>query len=77
MVSDLDEGRTVTKHEKELIAALEGDIQKWEFVARYFEHSVNEIELMGGKTISGRDYALGLYHQIAEHHALIGKVKKG
>jgi len=33
MVSDLDEGGPVTKHEKELIAALEGDIQKWEFVA--------------------------------------------
>ena len=67
----------MTKHEKELIAALEADIQKWEFVARYFEHSVNEIELMDGKKISGRDYALGLYHQIGEHHALIGKVKKG
>ena len=67
----------MTKNEKELIAALEADIQKWEFVARYFEHSVNEIEAMGGKKISGRDYALDLYHQIAEHRALIGKVKKG
>jgi hypothetical protein len=67
----------VTKNERELIAALEADIQKWEFVASYFEHSVNEIDAMGGKKISGRDYALDLYHQIAERRALIGKVKKG
>ena len=67
----------MTKNEKELIAALEADIQKWEFVASYFEHSVNEIDSMDGKKISGRDYALDLYHQIAERRALIGKVKKG
>ena len=67
----------MTKNEKELVAALEADNQKWEFVASYFEHSVNEIEATGGKKISGRDYALDLYHQIAERRALIGKVKKG
>ncbi len=67
----------MTNNEKELVAALEADIQKWEFVAGYFEHSVDEIDLFDGKKMSGMDYARGLRHAIAEHRALVEKVKKG
>jgi hypothetical protein len=67
----------VTNNEKELITALEADIQKWEFVAAYFEHSVAEMDVIGGKKVSGREYARGLRQQIAEYRALVEKVKKG
>jgi hypothetical protein len=67
----------VTKNEEELIAALEADIQRWEFVAGFFEHSVAGINVIDGKKISGGDYARGLRQRIAEHRALIEKVKKG
>jgi hypothetical protein len=67
----------VTNNEKELVAALEADIQKWEFVARYFEHSVDKMDLFDGGKISGVDYARGLHQRIAENRALIEKVKKG
>jgi hypothetical protein len=67
----------VTKNEQELVAALEADIQKWEFVAGLFEHSVAGIDVIEGKKISGADYARGLRRRIAEHRALIEKVKKG
>jgi hypothetical protein len=67
----------LTQHEKELVAALEADIQTWEFVARFFEHSVIEIDAIGGKKISGSAYAGGLRQRIAEHRALIEEVKKG
>jgi hypothetical protein len=67
----------VTNHEKELVAALEADIKRWEVVAAFFENSVNKIEVIGGENISGRDYARGLRERIAEHRSLIEKVKKG
>jgi hypothetical protein len=67
----------VTNNEQELVAALEADIQKWEFVAGFFEHSVAGIDVIGGKKISGADYARGLRLRIAEHRALIEKVKNG
>jgi hypothetical protein len=67
----------MTNAEKELIAALEADIQKWEFVAGYFEHSVRDMELFDGKKITGIEYARGLRQRIAEHRALIERVKNG
>jgi hypothetical protein len=66
----------VTNHEKELVAALEADIKRWEVVAAFFENSVNKIEVIGGENISGRDYA-DLRERIAEHRSLIEKLKKG
>ena len=66
----------MTNNESKLIAALEADVQKWEFVAGFFERSVNEIDVMG-KKLSGREYARGLYQRIAEHRALVEKVKIG
>ena len=67
----------MTPSERELVGALEADIQKWEFVAGFFEHSVAEFDIIGGNKMSGRDYARGLYRLIAEHRALIDKVKNG
>jgi hypothetical protein len=66
----------MTTNEKELVAALEADIQKCEFVAGYFEHSGLEIDAIEGKKISGWDYARGLRQLIAEHRVLIEKVRK-
>ena len=67
----------MTKNEEELIAALEADIQKWEFVADFFEHAVAGIDVIEGKKMSGADYASGLRQRIAEHRALLERVKKG
>lgn len=39
----------MTNHEKELVAAVEADIKRWEVVAGFFENSVNEIDVMGGR----------------------------
>src|SRR5271168_1377389 len=43
---------SVTSHEKELISALEADIQMWESLAAYVERSVSEIDLSDGRKIS-------------------------
>jgi len=67
----------MTDHEKELVAALEADVQTWEFVAGFFEHSVSQIDTIGGKSLSGSEYAAGLRHRIAEHRELIKSVKTG
>jgi hypothetical protein len=67
----------LTSNERELVAALEADIQKWEFVAGLFEHSVREFDVIGGKKMSGADYARGLRQRITENRALVEKVKKG
>lgn len=66
-------GKTVTNNEKELVAALEADIEKWEFVAGCFERDEVQFD---DKTMSGRDYARDLRQRIAEWHALVEKVKK-
>ncbi len=63
----------MTNNEKELVAVLEADIQKWEFVAACFERG--EVDLSDGK-MSGRDYANDLRQRIAEWRALVEKVKK-
>jgi hypothetical protein len=67
----------MTASEQELVAALESDIQTWEFVAGFFERSVPEFETIGDKKMSGREYARGLHQRIAHHRTLIDKVKKG
>jgi hypothetical protein len=67
----------MTDHEKELLAALEADVQTWEFVAGYFEHSVSQIDTIEGKSLSGSEYAASLRHRIAEHRELIKSVKTG
>lgn len=67
----------MTPSEKELVSALEADIQTWEFVAGFFERSVPEFDVIGGKKMSGTDYARTLHQRIAQHRALIEKVKRG
>ena len=66
----------MTQKETELVAALEADIQTWEFVAGFFEHSVKELDTLGGQKMSGRAYAAGLRKRIADHRSLIDAVKK-
>jgi hypothetical protein len=67
----------LTNNERELVAALQADIQKWEFVAGFFEHSVREFDVIGGRKMSGTDYARGLRQQIIENRTLVEKVKNG
>lgn len=67
----------MTQKEIDLVAALESDIQTWEFVARFFEHHVADIETIEGQKMSGRAYAEGMRSRIAHHRALIDAVKKG
>lgn len=67
----------MTPSERELVAALESDIQTWEFVADFFERNVPEFDIIGGKKMSGKEYSRGLHRRIAEHRALIEKIKKG
>jgi hypothetical protein len=71
------EEEAMTPSEEELVAALESDIQTWEFVARFFEQSVPEFGVIEGKKMSGTDYALSLHRRIAEHRALVERVKRG
>jgi hypothetical protein len=66
----------VTNNEKNLVGALEADIQRWESEAKYFESLVSEIE-MNGEKVSGKAHAAVLRRWIAEYRALIEKVKKG
>jgi hypothetical protein len=64
---------TVTDNEKELVAALEADIQIWGSLVRYVERSVD----LSDKKKSSHDDTRGLHERIVEHRALIEKVKKG
>jgi hypothetical protein len=67
----------MTNNEKELVAALEADIQTWEGEAKFFETFVKDVEFSGRNAMPGREYARGLHKRIADHKALIEKVKKG
>jgi hypothetical protein len=64
----------VTDNETELVAALEADIQIWESLVKYVEHSI-VLSLREKK--SGIDDTRGMRELIAERHALIDKVKSG
>jgi hypothetical protein len=66
----------VTPSEKELVAALEADIQMWEVVAGHYERLVGEIQTIDGQKITGRAYAATLRKRAAEHRELVDKVKK-
>ena len=50
----------MTNHEKEPVAALEGDIRTWEIEADFLERFVDEIDMIGNEKISGPVYARGL-----------------
>lgn len=63
----------MTDNEKELVAALEADVQIWESLVRYVERSVD----LSDKKKSNHDDTRGLRERIVEHRALIEKVKKG
>ena len=66
----------MTNNEKELVAALEGDIKMWEDTAKFFDTMVAQQAVMGGPVRPGKEYADGLRKRITEHKALIAKVKK-
>jgi len=67
----------VTPNEKELVAALEADIQMWEVVAGHYEQLIGEIQTIDGEKITGKAYAATLRKRAAEYRELIAKVKKG
>jgi len=67
----------VTPNEKELVAALEADIQMWEVVAGHYERLVDEIQTIDGQKITGKAYAATLRKRAAEYRELVEKVKKG
>jgi len=67
----------VTPNEKELVAALEADIQMWEVVAGHYEQLIGEIQTIDGEKITGKAYAATLRKRAAEYTELIAKVKKG
>lgn len=65
----------MTNNERELVAALEPDVEMWESLAEYVEHPVKEINLSDESKISGTDYPHGVRERIIKHRALIEKVK--
>ena len=67
----------MTNNEKELVAALEADTHTWESEAKFFETFVKDVEFSGHNAMPGREYARGLRQRIADHKALIEKVRKG
>jgi hypothetical protein len=67
----------MTDNEKELVAALEADIQTWTTEAEFFDKFVKDVELSGRNAVPGREYARGLRQRIDSHKALIERVKKG
>ncbi len=67
----------MTPNEKELVAALEADIQMWEVVAGHYERLVDEIQTIDGQKITGKAYAATLRKRAAEYRELVEKVKKG
>lgn len=67
----------MTPNEKELVAALEADIQMWEVVAGHYEQLIGEIQTIDGEKITGKAYAATLRKRAAEYRELIAKVKKG
>lgn len=67
----------MTSNEKALVAALESDITIWEQEAQFFEMFVQDVEMMGANSVPGREYARGLRSRIAEHRALVERVKAG
>ena len=67
----------MTPNEKELIAALEADIQMWEVVAGHYERLVAEIQTLDGQKITGKAYAATLRKRAAEYRELVEKVRRG
>lgn len=67
----------MTPNEKALVAALEADIATWEQEANFFEKLVQRVDMTGGDSMPGREYAQGIRQRITDHRALIEKVKNG
>jgi hypothetical protein len=67
----------MTNNERDLVAVLEADIQKWEFVAGLFERHLPDIETVDGRKMTVVTFAAESRRRIAEHRELIEKVKKG
>ena len=67
----------MTNNEKELVEALQADIQTWESEAGFFETFDKDIEFLGHNPIPGREYARRLRQRIANHNELIERAKKG
>ena len=66
----------MTPNEKELVAALEADIQMWEVVAGHYEKFVPDFQTIDGQKITGKAYAATLRKRAAEYRELVEKVKK-
>jgi hypothetical protein len=66
----------MTDNEKELIAALEGDIHVWEPGIQFFETFSGTISLSEDREVSAGEYARRLRLRIAEHWRLIDAVKR-
>jgi hypothetical protein len=64
----------VTKHEQELIDALEANNQRDERIARYFGSEITEIETIAGK-MSGKEQEAQILARIRENRELIERVK--
>jgi hypothetical protein len=64
----------MTKHEQELVNALEADAQRDERIAQYFANNVTEIETISGK-MSGKQQAALILARIGENRQLIEQVK--
>jgi hypothetical protein len=66
----------MTNNEKELVAALEGDIHFWEPGIQFFETFSGTLSLSEDREVPAREYARRLRLRIAEHWRLIDAVKK-
>ena len=67
----------MTSNEKELVAALEADIQMWEVVAGHYEQLIADIQTIDGQKITGKAYAATLRRRAAEYRDLVERVRKG
>ena len=69
--------RTMTNHEKELIAALEADIRRWDVLVLFFEQEVPEIEIHGLPKMTGREFASNLREKGDQYRKLFERIKNG
>ena len=69
--------RALTNYEKELIAALEAGIHRWDILILYFEQKAPEVEIHGSPKMSGREFAKNLREKRAQYRQLIDRIKRG
>jgi hypothetical protein len=67
----------LTNYEKELIAALEAGIHRWDILILYFEQKAPEVEIHGLPKMSGREFAKNLREKRVQYRQLIDRIKRG